>query len=60
MRMAEHAHADARDEIEIGAAVLVEQTRALTADEHHGLPLVGLQHVLRFECRDVAHIVSKP
>ena len=49
MRMAEHAHADAREEVEVRAAVLVEQARAFAADEHHGLPLVGLQHVLRFE-----------
>jgi len=47
--MTEHHHADARDEIEIGAAVDVEQTGPLAAYEYDGLPLVGLKDVLRFE-----------
>ena len=53
MPVAERRHADARDEVEVRAALFVEQARAGAALEHHGQALVGLQHVLRFEGLDV-------
>ena len=48
MRVAERGHADARQQIEVLAALGVEQTHALAAHERDRLPPVGLQHVPRF------------
>ena len=52
--------ADAREEVEVLAAVDVVETRALAAHERHRLAPVGLQHVLRFARLDVVecHVSS--
>src|SRR5512134_2560710 len=49
MRVPEHDDTDARQEVEIRASIGVVQPGAIAADENHQLPLVGLQHVTRFE-----------
>ena len=40
MRVAERVHRDARDEVEVGAALVIPYTRALAADERERLPAV--------------------
>src|SRR5262245_43333652 len=47
MSVAERGDANARQEVEVRAAIDVEQTHALAAFEHDGKPLVVLQDVLR-------------
>ena len=49
VRMAEHDDANTGEEVEILSTVGVEQAPSFPANEHHGLPLVGLQHVPGFE-----------
>ena len=53
MRVAERRDADARDEIEIAAPVIVEEPHALAPLEDDRKAAVGLQHVLRFEGANV-------
>ena len=49
MRVPERRDADARDQIQIAAAVGVEQPAAAPALEHHRASAIDLQHVLGFE-----------
>ncbi len=53
MRVAERRDADARDEIEIAAPVIVVEPHALAALEDDRQAAVGLQHVLRFKGANV-------
>ena len=55
VRVPERRDADARDEIQVRPAVVVEQAHALAALEHHRQPPVDLQDVLQFEGFDVGH-----
>ena len=53
MRVAERGDANARDEVEITAPVVVVQPHALAPLEDDGKPAVDLQHVLRFKGANV-------
>ena len=47
--VAQRRHADARHEIQVRAALRVEQVDTLAAAEHDRLPAIGLKHVPRLE-----------
>ncbi len=55
IRVAERRHADAGDEVEVAAAVLVHQVDALAAREHDRRARVRLQHAASFERLHVHH-----
>ena len=53
--VAERRDADAGQQVEILAALRVEQAHAFAADEGNRLPAVGLQDMPCFECLNVVH-----
>src|SRR5687768_17689519 len=53
MRVAERGHTNARDEVQVFAAVDVVQARAAATDECDRLAFVGLKHVPRLEVADL-------
>ena len=51
--MSKRADTDAREQVQIFAAVLVEHAHTLAAHEHDRRASIGLHDILRFELLDV-------
>jgi hypothetical protein len=67
MRMTKDGDANARQEVDVLAALGVVQTRTVAAHERDRHALVGLQHVLRVDALDLArcahgrfHLITFP